>query len=70
MPIMNGYEATKKLIQGMEKGTIRSVPIIGTSAYSSEDEILQCRDCGMSEAIRKPITFDILKTKLKEYGII
>lgn len=70
MPIMNGYEASEALVNNMKDGLITTIPIIGTSAYSNEEELHRCQEAGMTEVIRKPITFSQLKLKLKEYKII
>ena len=70
MPVMDGCEATQILLQKMEAGGIQRAPVIGLSAYSSEEEIERCREAGMVEVIGKPITFENLKEKLRQYGII
>jgi CheY-like chemotaxis protein len=35
MPIMDGYEATKRLTELMEQKTIPKIPIIGLTAFTS-----------------------------------
>ena len=70
MPVMDGYEATKVLVERIRTGRIRPVPVIGLSAYSSEEEVELCREAGMVEVIGKPISFNKLKEKLRQYGII
>ncbi len=70
MPVMDGYEATQILVKKMEAGRVPRVPVIGLSAYSSEEEIERCREAGMVEVIGKPISFENLKEKLRQYRII
>jgi len=70
MPIMDGCESTKIIKEKMADNIISNCPIIGVSAFSGENEVKQCRCCGMSEIINKPITIKKLKEILRKYQII
>lgn len=70
MPVMNGIEATKRLNRMIEEIEVQPAPIIGLSAFSSEDEMTMCREAGMTEVIGKPISFENLRGKLMQYHII
>lgn len=58
MPVMNGYEATRK-IRASEREYLRTMPIIAMSANAFEDDILNCKAAGMNDHIPKPV--DIVK---------
>lgn len=52
MPVMNGYEATKK-IRNMENG--RKVPIIALSANAFDEAKQQSLEAGMNDHVTKPV---------------
>lgn len=67
MPIMDGYEATKKIREiGYE---ITEVPIIALTASAMLSEKKQALDAGMNDFITKPFNPVELYTKLKRYLI-
>jgi len=63
MPVMNGIQCAKELKVLIDKGEIQSIPIIGQSGHGGEEEILQCKEAGMSDYLQKPIA----KAKLMEH---
>lgn len=50
MPVMDGYEATRKI-----KKLDKKIPIIAQTAYAMSDEEDQCRAAGCDEYLVKPI---------------
>ena len=64
MPIMDGWEATKIIKNLSLNREIKFNPIIiGYSAFSSDDDITKCYECGMSTYLMKPSSPEtILKT--------
>ena len=56
MPIMNGWDATKKIrsLPGFE-----SIPILGLTGYASEENVIKGMEYGITEVVKKP--FDIEK---------
>ena len=54
MPIMDGYEATKK-IRAMKNKKIANIPIIATTANAFKEDRKLAIDAGMNEHIAKPI---------------
>jgi CheY-like chemotaxis protein len=64
MPILDGFEATKKL---KEDHRLDSTVIIGCTAFSAEETIKKCRDSGMKEVILKPLDKSQLNRVLKMY---
>ena len=55
MPMMNGFECTKKLKKMMQSNRIPEIPIIGCTAYVSEDKLRECALSGMNETLKKPV---------------
>ncbi|MBR0289517.1 MAG: response regulator, partial [Selenomonadaceae bacterium] len=54
MPIMNGYEATKK-IRELENPKLANVPIIAMTANAFSEDVKAALDAGMNGHIAKPI---------------
>lgn len=62
MPVMNGYEATRK-IREMESqcNNEKQLPIIAMTAYAFEEDKQNALDSGMNGHVAKPVRIDILK---------
>lgn len=65
MPVMNGYESTKK-IRSLEDKAKANVPIIAMTANAFEEDKNQAIDCGMDKFVSKPFDINDLLVKLKE----
>ena len=62
MPVMNGYEATRR-IRAMDAQHCRQIPIIAMTANAFEDDRTLAAQAGMSGYLTKPIKIDeMLKT--------
>jgi PAS domain S-box-containing protein len=59
MPVMNGYETTRK-IRTEFKGGKQSIPIVSLSAAVLEEEVRQAKEAGMDAQINKPFNPKIL----------
>ncbi|VXC25814.1 Histidine kinase [Flavobacterium sp. 9AF] len=62
MPIMDGYEATKKIKQIRPK-----LPVIAQTAYSTDEDIQKAIEAGCDDFISKPIDRNLLKPLLSRY---
>lgn len=61
MPVMDGVEATKRIVQGMACGKIsKNIIIVGVSAFSSRDEIEACMRAGMKDFSILIISYEAL----------
>ena len=69
MPVMDGFEATEKLIQLMKENKIKKVPIIAVSANIDEENQKKCMDLGMKATLVKPVKPDLLANAIKEYVV-
>jgi len=64
LPIMDGYETTKK-IRELENGK-RHIPIIAMTAYAMEGDRDKCIEAGMDDYISKPVMLETVKKAIKE----
>ena len=66
MPVMDGYEATKK-IRALDIPEAKTARIIAMTANVFRDDIERCHDVGMNNHIGKPLDFEEVVEKLREY---
>ena len=62
MPIMDGYEATRKI-----REINKSIPIIAMTANAFTEDISKSIAAGMNAHISKPLSLTSLITILKKY---
>ena len=65
MPVMDGYEATKKL-RGLDRRDASCVPIIAMTADAFADDVRKCLEAGMNGHIAKPIDPGLMIKLLNE----
>lgn len=66
MPVMDGYEATRKIRHYGQTYT-NNIPIIAMTANAFEEDILMSKQVGMNEHISKPIELDKFITIINHY---
>jgi CheY-like chemotaxis protein len=67
MPEMDGYEATRR-IRGMDDiPQAKRVPIIAMTANVFREDIERCLAAGMNDHLGKPLDFDEVMLKLRQY---
>ncbi|MCI8513348.1 MAG: response regulator [Lachnospiraceae bacterium] len=65
MPVMNGYEATKK-IRGLADPKLAQIPILAMTANAFEEDRQEALRCGMNGHIAKPINIDKMWETLEQ----
>ncbi|HMV04111.1 MAG TPA: ATP-binding protein [Accumulibacter sp.] len=66
MPVLDGYEATRRLRQREVDGSER-VPVIALTANALEDDRQQCIEAGMDDYLSKPYSQTQLATLLRRW---
>ena len=66
MPVMNGYDAAKK-IRRMEDPQKANIPIIAMTANAFTEDRQVALDAGMNDHIAKPINMNILVPTIQKY---
>ena len=66
MPVMNGYDAAKK-IRRMEDPQKAGIPIIAMTANAFSEDRQAALDAGMNDHIAKPINMNILVPTIQKY---
>ncbi len=64
MPIMDGFEATRKIRQSETNTKLSTVPIIAMTGNAFESDKEKCFAAGMDDFISKPVEPDILARKI------
>ncbi|MFT6266856.1 MAG: PAS domain S-box-containing protein [Oleiphilaceae bacterium] len=64
MPIMDGFEATKRIRNGDTSVSYQNIPIIAMTANVIKGDKEKCLNAGMSDYISKPVDPIILQEKL------
>jgi CheY-like chemotaxis protein len=64
MPVMDGYETTRKIRQGAEKEIPSDVPIVALTAHALEEEEQKSIAAGMNGFLTKPFTPENLEQTL------
>ncbi|ARN75627.1 hypothetical protein BST96_16845 [Oceanicoccus sagamiensis] len=61
MPLMDGYEATRRIRQWEQQNNHHPTPIYALSAHTLSEQVSQCASAGMDGHIAKPIVLENLK---------
>lgn len=67
MPIMDGFEATRKL---RDLPWTKEIPVIALTAYDTTDDRLMAMRSGMDGFITKPITVSKLTDEIKRWSLL
>ena len=66
MPVMNGYNAAKK-IRRMEDSPKADIPIIAMTANAFSEDRQAALDAGMNDHVAKPINMNVLVPTIRKY---
>ena len=68
MPVLDGYETTRRIRSGKLPGVNAQVPIIALTAYARTEDRARCLEAGMDEHVSKPIRKADLEAALGRCG--
>lgn len=66
MPVLNGYEATRK-IRNVGKRYTDQLPVIAMTANVFQDDILEAIESGMNDHVAKPIDMKVISGVLRRW---
>ena len=66
MPVMDGYEATRK-IRALSDDEKSKIPIIAMTANAFSDDVKKSLEAGMNAHVAKPIDMNVLSATLKKW---
>ena len=66
MPVMDGYEATKR-IRALENKAIANIPIIAMTANAFDEDRSAAFEAGMNEHIAKPVSIEKMRDVLAKF---
>mmetsp|Transcript_16904 Transcript_16904/g.30260 ORF Transcript_16904/g.30260 Transcript_16904/m.30260 type:complete len:702 (+) Transcript_16904:507-2612(+) len=70
MPELNGPQTAILLRQLHDRGEVKELPaIVAYTAYSSEKDILECKEAGMSDFLNKPCTVNEIRQIILKYCV-
>ncbi|MCP4432650.1 MAG: response regulator [Gammaproteobacteria bacterium] len=67
MPVMDGYEATRKIRKLEKEGDKMPIPIIALTANASSDDRVLCKQVGMNDVVTKPYRRDDITNCLLQW---
>jgi PAS domain S-box-containing protein len=67
MPVLDGFEATRKIRMGEAGDRYLNVPIIAMTANAMKGDREHCLEVGMDDYISKPLKRDVLNKTLKSW---
>jgi CheY-like chemotaxis protein len=66
MPVLDGYEATKRIRSGSAPNA-GAIPVIAMTANVFQEDIARCLACGMNGHLGKPISLEAIVAVLRRY---
>lgn len=67
MPLLDGYEATRKLRTDTKYHPLRKIPVVALTASAIQGDQERCKAAGMDDYLSKPVSKVILQSMLKKW---
>ena len=67
MPVMDGFELTRRIRDQEQEGDVRRLPIVALTADVLPETAERCREVGMDGYLRKPIEIDRLEAVFRDH---
>ncbi len=67
MPVMDGYDATRRIRDPMSAVRDHDVPIIAMTAHAMHGDREQCIEAGMNDYVSKPVSAQVLADVLEDW---
>jgi len=67
MPVMDGLESTRLILEYEDENDLRHIPIIALSANALGEDSNSYKKKGMDGFVTKPVEVDVLKSTIEEY---
>ena len=64
MPILDGVQTTKMILQLISQQILPRIPIFGLTAFTSSMDVDRCLEAGMSKVLGKPLNLGEFKEAL------
>jgi CheY-like chemotaxis protein len=64
LPVMDGWDATRAI---KADPVVKTIPVIGLTAYSTEEDRQKCLDAGCDEFDTKPVDLPRLLDKIAKF---
>ncbi|WP_052360818.1 response regulator [Geminisphaera colitermitum] len=68
MPVLDGYETTRRIRAGAVPGLDPRIPIVALTAYAMETDRQKCLDAGMDDCLIKPVRLEELQAMLDRHA--
>jgi len=69
MPVLDGYDTTRRIRSGKLAGIDARVPIIALTAYARDEDRARCLEAGMDAYVSKPIRVADLQAAFERCGL-
>ena len=66
MPVLNGYEATKR-IRALAREDAKTIPIIAMTANAFAEDVKEAIHAGMNAHVSKPVDMEALKETIRQH---
>lgn len=67
MPLLDGYEATRRLRMEPQYEALKTVPVVALTASAIQGDKERCKAAGMDDYLSKPVNKGLLQSMLRKW---